>query len=252
MFQRIPESFAARWFSASCRRVSIRSYTGSPGPEQFEALASFLAEAEPLCQQGVRIVLGRGPVFARSIQGTDAFAALYATKDSSQADPSLGWAGEALALECAARGLGTCWIGSSMKRNAVLELCPPKEGETLRCILAIGQCCLPEKPIYKRKSLSKSTGLSDAALSVLPTWQYAALTCAQQAPTALNRQAWEARLSPDALAVRATGRNFGYGQIDLGIVLLHLVLGAQCTGWIGGLMETPPWYALSSAEASRP
>ena len=146
MFQRIPESFAARWFSASCRRVSIRNYTSSPGPEQLEALASFLAEAEPLHQQGTRLVLGRGPVFARSIQGTDTFAALYAAKDSSQAEAALGWAGEALVLECAARELGTCWIGASMKKNAVLELCPPKEGETLRCILAIGQCCLPEKP----------------------------------------------------------------------------------------------------------
>lgn len=251
LFKPIQPALAQRWHAAADVRISARHCGGSPTEEEFAHLKTLCAQEEALAQEGVRIAFGRGAVFTRAIQGTEGFAAFFTKKNAdARTDAALGWAGEALALECAAMGLGTCWIGASMKKSAVLSLCPAKKDEELRCILSIGRHEFDPAPVRNRKPFEKTAGLTEEAFSALPAWQKGALLCARQAPTAVNRQCWEARLSPEALAVRSTGRNFGFGQIDLGIVLLHLMLGAQAGGFHGGMMEMTPWFALAETSAN--
>ncbi len=226
------EFMMERWHSAVTQRFSVRKYSAPPTDAEWAALEDM---ANMLSVNGARVALCRehkafAPLFLGygRIKGTDCFAALI-VKDAPPY--TAGYLGEALALECTAMGLGTCWLGMFNKK-VVQEAVPLAEGESVRCILAIGT---PGEPYAARprKTLSRLTGLDQQSLQALPQWQQRALTCARMAPSAVNAQPWRFEVAEDSIRLMCTSANHGYGRLDFGIAMLHVELGAAHCGVAG-------------------
>ena len=215
----------ARWYDAIRTRQSVRKYAAPPTDEQLSRLGSM---ARQLSWQGVRIVLLKGPGLKSVIKGTDVYATIIATKETPK--ELEGYAGEALALECASMGLGSCWLGGGFYKSVVKIAAKPKDNERISCVLAIGQCNELLPPRHKRKPLASTCGKNDAERAELPAWQRSALESAALAPSAINRQPWRFIVTPGAIQVLDRGGNFGYGPLDRGIAMLHLAVGAMRAG----------------------
>ncbi len=214
----------ARWAEAIRTRCSVRKYTAAPTDEQLKKLGDL---SRQLTWQGVRIILLKGPGMRSAIKGTDVYAAILGTKDTLPEQE--GYAGEAMALECAAMGLGTCWLGSGFYKSIVKVAAKQKDNEHIQCVLAIGQCA-PQQPAHKRRPLSALCGLEEAQRAALPAWQKAALEAAVLAPSAINRQPWRFVVTPGSIQVLDGGKNFGMGPLDRGIAMLHVAVGAMSAG----------------------
>jgi nitroreductase len=214
-----------RWADAMRARRSVRRYTASPTDEQLSRLGAL---ARQLTWQGVRIMLLKGPGLKNAIRGTDVYAVIAATKETLGEQE--GYAGEAMALECAAMGLGTCWLGAGFYKSIVRRAAKAKDNERIKCVLSIGQCDSPRSKHKRRKPLEKICGMADAQRAALPAWQQSALNAAMLAPSAINRQPWRFVVAPGALQVLEAGSNFGYGPIDRGIAMLHVAVGAMDAG----------------------
>lgn len=226
-----------RWLHAAHKRVSVRRYAGSAPDEGIAALERLF----PQETENVRLRFGQGNVFASTISGTDRFAALFCRTGH---DIQAGYLSGALMLECAAMGLGTCYLGLSYKKKAVLSLFPALMGEELVGVISIGKATLTDQTDRKRKSVEKLTGLTAEEFAALPDWQKSAIACARIAPSAMNRQPWRIVVKPDVLTFRTAGNNFGYAGIDLGIALLHAETGAAAAGVRLEHFALPPVYSL--------
>lgn len=209
-----------RWVEAVRTRCSVRRYTAPPTTEQLNRLGAL---SRQLTWQGVRIMLLQGPGMKSAIKGTDVYAAIIGTKDTLKEQE--GYAGEALALECTAMGLGTCWLGAGFHKSIVKAAAKLADHEHVTCVLSIGQC-VAQTPNHKRKSLSSFCGLADEQRAALPSWQQTALNAAVLAPSAINRQPWRFVVAPGVIQVLEGGSNFGYGPLDRGIAMLHVAVGA--------------------------
>lgn len=222
-----------RWYNAVGQRFSVRKYSGAPPDEE---LTSLWEAAALLSVKGVRIVLLRSKRFFERklfgygrISGTDCLAAVI----TNGAEPeTAGYLGETFALECAAMGIGSCWLGLPQFKQAALKELALNEGEKLAIVIAFGVS--DEKYAGRpRKGLDKLTGFSQEALIALPEWQQRAIECARLAPSAMNAQPWAFEPGENGVAVRRTHENFGYGRLDCGIAMLHIELGAAHCGVSG-------------------
>lgn len=225
-----------RWYSATGQRFSVRKYSGRPSADELDTLKS---TAQLLSTKGVRVALGEGKeVFSSNLftygrfSGAECFAAFISC---GAKDSTVGYMGEAFILEATALGLGTCWIGMCNKR-AVSEKVNLGENDKLCCITPLGVSA-EEYVGRPRKSLDKLTGLDRQTLIDLPEWQQRALECARLAPSAMNRQGLNYTIEENNIVVEKTGKNFGYGDVDMGIAMLHVELGASHCGVLGDWEE---------------
>ncbi len=235
-----------RWYNAVGQRFSVRKYESAPSEEDYASLEEFAAL---LSARNVRIQLMRNEkFFAPSffsygrITGTDCLAAVIA----NGAEPeTAGYLGETFALECAAMGLGSCWLGMAQFKRAAKKELTLNEGEKLMIVLTFGVSA--EKYTGRpRKDLDKLTGMTQEELIDLPEWQQRAIECARLAPSALNTQPWEFWPEKDGMVVHRISENFGYGKVDCGIAMLHIELGAAHCGVSG------EWEAMKEGHLFRP
>ncbi|MBQ3552414.1 MAG: nitroreductase family protein [Clostridia bacterium] len=226
-----------KWYKAAEERCSIRKYSAPPTDYEITQLIML---AEQISGNGIRIeVMREEDVFSTGlikqvITGTDCFAAII---EKNTAQPFMtGYIGEAFVLECTLLGLGTCWLGASYKRSAVLSKIDLSEDEKLRCIISIGRSG-QEFSRRKRKNLRQLMKLDsedfDREIAQMAPWQLAAIKCAQIAPTAINAQPFMLEVLENSVCVMNTGWNFGYGMVDCGIAMLHIEAGAAFDGVFG-------------------
>lgn len=229
------DSTMEKWYRAASERFSVRQYGGGPSDEQF---ASLLNTARTLSARGVRLEPKRGQEAFRGllggrIRGTDAYAALI----SNGARPEeAGYIGEAFVLECAALGLGSCWLGASYSKGGVNSAVRLNEGEKLICVISFGVAA-EEYAARPRRSVAELTELSRDEYDALPEWKRTALLCARIAPSALNTQPWSFDPTGEGITVENISGNFGWGRIDCGIAMLHIELGASHCGVYGNWDE---------------
>ena len=228
------ESAMERWYGAIKKRVSVRKYSSSASRDEIKILKEMAAY---FSTDEVRIVVGKkagifNPVIAKTISGTDTFAAVISKNGDN--DYTVGLAGEAFVLECTAMGLGTCWLGASYNRsiaNQCIKYDPKRE--KIRCLISVGHYTATPTHKRVRKTIYNITGLDDAAYRKLPEWQKCAVECGRLAPSARNVQPWEFDILNDAVQVACISKNFGYGGIDCGIAMLHIEVGAAHCGVYG-------------------
>lgn len=224
-----------KWHEAAKKRASVRQYDGKVSKELFYNLKDFAAT---LNNGDARIefksksgVLGRSRLlsFLGGVEGTNCFAAVIVRDDNKFMG---GYIGEAFVLECVSRGLGTCWLGGTYKKRSLKNAFSLDEDESLLCVIAAGKAAEQPTPAEK-KSVQKLTGLSESEFRMLPAWQREAVSSARLAPSALNKQPWELEIERDYIRIINTKRNFGFGDVDCGIAMLHIELGAASCGVYG-------------------
>ena len=228
------ETYMERWYNAAQRRASVRKFDSTLDRERFYSLKAFIntnltvenARLVLLAKNGIwnSLILPYG-----KISGTNCFAAVIADKNNKF---MAGYLGESLVLECTARGYATCWLGASYNKRAVSNIINTAPNECLCGIIAIG---LKKEPVRqaKKKSIERLTGLNSEMFHRLPVWQQTAARCAQNSPSALNKQPWELEFSDDTIGIIANSYNFGFAEIDKGIAMLHIELGAAAKGVYG-------------------
>ena len=228
------ENAMDNWYEAIRNRVSVRKYSEDPTREEYRTLR---AAARYMSTDEVRIVVGKregalSPLIGRSVSGTDTFAALVSR--SRDNDYMVGMCGESFVLECTAMGLGTCWLGMSYNKGIFNSCVDLDEDESVRCVIAIGHYdSLPNKK-RTRKTIFNLTGLDDKAFRALPEWQQTAINSARLAPSAVNGQPWEFDiLNQNNIQIAKISKNFGYGELDIGIAMLHIEVGAAHCGVFG-------------------
>ncbi len=224
------------WYDAAKKRVSVRDYSAPIDREMFYVLKS---AAMKLCNDEARIdlrakngVLGKIPVLSSvigGVEGTNCFATIIVKKGSEYMG---GYIGEAFILECVSRGLSTCWLGATYKKRVVKQTVEILDDEKIIGIISVGKCDkLPEGG--PRKSIEQLAGIVQDDFVKLPAWQQEAVKIARIAPSARNRQPWELELKPGSIRLICNSDNFGYGEVDCGIAMLHIELGAARYGVYG-------------------
>lgn len=216
-----------KWLQAVSRRRSVRTFTGAPAPEQMSALNYTAAR---VCLPGVRIVIGEAPgalLFRKlplvgQITGTNRFAAIIANEsEDPRAALHAGISGEALILEAASLGVGTCWV-ISYKRSGLAGLAL-EAGEKVLAVTPLGIPLQAPTESGKRKKLTEICAGDPAQW---PLWAYNAAECVRRAPSAMNRQPW--RLSYAGRTLLLSRSTLGT-PLDYGIAALHMTLGVGDT-----------------------
>lgn len=213
---------AEKYAAAVSRRRSVRAFRGDPDAGQWSALHYAAAR---LALPGVRIVLGEAPAgelyrrlpLVETIHGTRRYAAVIAEEEIPRAALHAGASGEAFILEAVSLGLGTCWV-AAFKRGGVNV--PLEEGEKIKALIALG---VPENEGGPRKR-KKLTEICASDPSAWPLWAYNAAEFVRIAPSAVNLQPWRLNFAGRTLMLSSVRPG---ADLDMGIALLHMTLGAN-------------------------
>lgn len=217
-------------------RTSCRSFLGVPAQEAMITL-SYLAGRYAL--PGARLVLLRADdsCFSASlagvarITGCQLAAAVIVQGESWRNRLHAGIIGEALALEAAAMGLGSCWVTGSLRRGILpVSLLP---GEELLGAIALGLPASPltATPVRPRKSPEQFCA---GNWRIWPEELIHAGTLVQLAPSTLNLQPWVLRAEDSgAFTISAPA----HAALDAGIALCHAELA----------LSTPHDWSLHTA-----
>ena len=237
-------------------RKSVRTFDGKPiSAEDRRLLEAYIQTIRNPFGIPVRFVLLDATEHGLSspvLSGETLYAAGKVDR-APLADVAFGFAFEKLVLYAWTLGIGTTWIGGTMKRELFERAAGLSAGEMMPCVTPLGY---PAKKRSVREAMMRKGVGADSRLPAeklffgnawdaeLPADQQAALAdlieMVRWAPSAVNRQPWR-------IVVR--GRDFhfyekrdkGYSgektgdlqKIDVGIALCHFVMGLEEQG------ETP-------------
>lgn len=233
------------WYNAIFLRHSQRKYSGEVPEEQVTTrIEKVCTEFTPF--PGVRSVLVREPandVFKGAVgqyffKVTEApyYIAFIGDMKAPNVQASAGYIGEGVILEATALGLNTCWVGGFFKRESVMRQIDLKDEEQILAISPIGYSKEESDRVgnsakkYRRKDF---TELIISQESKNGKWISPALEAARVAPSAANRQPWRFQIGEDSIIVSSSSKREGFGvsrQLDCGIAMLHLELGALVNG----------------------
>ena len=229
-------------------RKSVRSYDGRPiEPEALEKVKAFAAKVEDPFGIPVTFVFLDAKEHGLSspvLTGEPLYAAGKVPR-APYADAAFGFAMEHLLLYAWSMGLGSVWIGGTMKREVFESAAGLGAGERMPCVSPLGYPAakrslretimrrgvgadsrLPGEKLFFRDDFNTPLSTQDDLLELV-RW----------APSAVNKQPWR-------LVLREGRFHFylkhdkGYvsevvgdlQKIDMGIALCHFVLGAKAMG----------------------
>lgn len=224
-----------KWYDACGKRSTIRTYR--KGSISLEHIADIKEIIEELACDEVRMILLKNeadcfkvPIYmSQPTIGADTAVALIASRGSEQLAGSIG---EAFVLECTTLDLGTSWI-TSFNRRFVKDRAQLSGDEEVLCLIAIGYS---ENPLRCRTAKKKDkydiTKLENEEFDRLRPWQQRAAECAAIAPTYKNKQNFWLRFTDDSVSIVILKEN-DYTEIERGIIMLHIELGASNAGKYG-------------------
>lgn len=240
---------AEKWFEAVRKRSSVRSFlSASLKDEDEKKFTEFLDEWNEK-YKGIRIKyvregfqeVAKGFVGSYGkIEGAQSYLVILAEKNTPYKNEKSGYMGEGAVLEAVSMGISTCWVTGTYKKENVSKQVEVKDEELIKSVIALGytkdKTKLSEKLVKtivsseKRKSLEKlcENGVDEN----WPDWVKTALETARLAPSAINRQPWRFRVEDDGIVVylAKSDDEKGSKKLDCGIAMLHLEVGALCSG----------------------
>ena len=166
------------------------------------------------------------------------------------ADVAFGFSFEKLVLYAWSLGIGTTWIGGTMKREAFEQAAGVSEGEMMPCISPLGYPAKKRsvRETLMRKGVSADTRMPAEKLFFDGSWEAPLSPAAQEelrdliemvrwAPSAVNKQPWRI-IAADGLFHFYEKQDKGYvsektgdlQKIDVGIALCHAVMGLETQG----------------------
>lgn len=234
-------------------RRSVRTFDGKPlTPEDLEKISRFAENIRNPYDIPVEFVLMdakekglSSPVLA----GETMFVAAKVEK-IPHAEEAFGFAFEELVLFAWSLGIGTTWIGGTMKRELFERAAGLAEDEMMPCMSPLGY---PAKKRSVRESLMRKGVGADARLSTdklffdgswgRPLQAEASgelrdlMEMVRWAPSAVNKQPWRI-IAADGCFHFYEKQDKGYvsdktgdlQKVDVGIALCHFVMGMEAQG----------------------
>ncbi len=234
-------------------RKSVRSFDARPLTEEDrERLAQYMETVSNPFDIPVRFVLLDAKEHALSspvLSGETVYAAGL-VKKGPRADLAFGYSFEKLVLYAWSLGIGTTWIGGTMKRELFERAAGLSEDELMPCISPLGYPAKKRsvRETMMRKGVGADSRMSADKLFFKGEWGKALAYSAEDAsaeplemvrwaPSAVNRQPWR-------IIVRGDSYHFykkqdkGYisektgdlQKVDLGIALCHFITGLEAQG----------------------
>ena len=232
-------------------RKSVRSYDGRPlSAEDRAKLEDFVEAPEAPFGVPVRIVLLDAAEHGLSspvLTGEKIYAAGLVPR-VPEAEVAFGFAFEKFVLYAWSLGIGSVWIGGTMKRETFERAAGRAEGERMPCVSPLGYPA-PKRSVREtlmrkgiaadqRKPLSELFFDGDFSAQLTPEGVEAKLTEAVRwAPSAVNKQPWRILRQGnvwhfyekhDAGFIHPETGDLQ--KIDVGIALAHFWLGAEAAG----------------------
>ncbi len=164
------------------------------------------------------------------------------------AEAAFGYSFEKLVLYAWTLGIGTVWIGGTMKREKFEEAAGLKEGEMMPCVSPLGYPAQKKslKETMMRKGVGADARIPADKLFFDGEWGRALTPAADMkdifemvrwAPSAVNKQPWRI-VAKDGTYHFYEKKDKGYvheatgdlQKTDVGIALCHFVMGVEETG----------------------
>lgn len=142
--------------------------------------------------------------------------------ETKAAEELVGYYGEELVLTAQSMGVNSCWVGLTYRlKPGIVSV---GKGEKVHCVIALGYG-VDNGRSRKTKEPIEVGNISD----LTPKWFLSGVTCALNAPTAVNQQKFYFELQSDQMTVSANAKFslVGYTHVDLGIVKRHFELGVE-------------------------
>ena len=174
------------------------------------------------------------------------------------ADVAFGYSFEKLVLHAWTLGIGTVWIGGTMKREVFEKAAGLQDGYMMPCISPLGYPARKKsvKETLMRKGVGADSRIPAEKLFFDKTWGTPLVTdeetakvleMVRWAPSAVNKQPWRI-ISKDGAYHFYEKKDKGYvndatgdlQKIDVGIALCHFVLGMEEKGKCAAVMISDP------------
>ncbi len=234
-------------------RKSVRSFDGKLlTPEDCAKLEEYIQTITNPFGVPVRFVLldARKHGLSSPVLSGETLYAAGMVGRVPHAEAAYGYAFEKLVLYSWSLGIGTTWIGGTMKRELFERAAGLREGEMMPCVSPLGY---PAKKRSIRESMMRKGVGADSRMSVeklffdgvwdagLPEEKQAPIAdlieMVRWAPSAVNKQPWRIIVTENAFHFYEK-RDRGYvsdktgdlQKIDVGIALCHLVMGLEEQG----------------------
>lgn len=157
----------------------------------------------------------------------------------------LGYYGEKLVLEATAMGLGTCWVGGTYDKEAVV--CSLQRDEEIASLIAFGAAAdkmpISEQIVGKAIHYRRSKEVKDMLRTSgdVENWIIEGMRCVVKAPSAMNMQPVIFTASDDMVSAKVRGKR-AMEFFDLGIAKLHFEIGVGGGRWDfgNGAVFQPP------------
>ena len=180
------------------------------------------------------------------------------------ADVAFGFSFEKLVLFAWSLGIGTTWIGGTMKREVFEKAAGLKEGELMPCVSPLGYPAKKRsiKEVMMRKGVGADNRLPAEKLFFDGVWDKALpaekqapiadlIEMVRWAPSAVNKQPWRIIVADGAYHFYEK-KDKGYvgektgdlQKIDVGIALCHLVMGLEEQGITPAVTAADPGFAI--------
>ncbi len=248
-------------------RKSVRTFDGMPvRAEDRKRLEEYIPTIANPFGIPVRFVLldaGEYGLSSPVLSGETLYVAGKVDK-VPYADAAFGFSFEKLVLFAWTLGIGTTWIGGTMKRDLFEKAAGLSEGEKMPCVSPLGY---PAKKRSVREALMRRgigadsrlpaeklffDGEWDAGLPVPKRTEIADLIeMVRWAPSAVNRQPWRVIVSErdfhfyEKRDKWVSGEKTGDLQmIDVGIALCHFVMGLEERGEKPEVVVADPGFAV--------
>lgn len=247
-------------------RKSVRSFDEKPlSAEDRARLEQYIATISNPFGIPVRFVLldaKQNGLSSPVLSGESLYVAGM-VKKGERADVAFGFAMEKLVLYAWSLGIGTTWIGGTMKREAFERAAGLAAGERMPCVSPLGYPAAKRsiKEALMRKGVGADSRMPaeklffDGAWDVgLPADRQAPISdlieMVRWAPSAVNKQPWRIIVS-DHVFHFYEKRDKGYAgektgdlqKIDVGIALSHFVMGMEERGNRAEVVIADPGFA---------
>lgn len=248
-------------------RKSVRTFDGRPvSAEDRERLEKYIGAITNPFGVPVRFTLldaGEHGLSSPVLSGETLYVAGMVAKQP-YADVALGYAFEQLVLYAWTLGIGTTWIGGTMKRETFEKAAGLEAGEMMPCVSPLGYPA--KKRSIKETMMRRGVGADsrmpaeklffDGAWDAgLPVEKQAALAdlieMVRWAPSAVNKQPWRVVVTDQGCHFYEK-RDKGYSgektgdlqKIDVGIALCHFVMGLEEQGRTPSVTVSDPGLAV--------
>ena len=248
-------------------RKSVRTFDGAPlRAEDRERLAQYMRTIRNPFDIPVRFVLldAKEHGLSSPVLSGDTLYVAGITDKAPYADVAFGYSFEKLVLYAWSLGIGTTWIGGTMKRELFEQAAGLSEGEMMPCVSPLGY---PAKKRSLRESMMRKGVGADARIPAeklvfdgawavpLPVEKQAAIAdlieMVRWAPSAVNKQPWRIIVCGSDFHFYEkqdkgyTGEKTGDLQkVDVGIALCHFVMGLEEQGTAQEVLLADPGLAV--------